>query len=399
MKQLSVMVKPASSLCNMRCRYCFYTDVSHMRSTESYGIMSIETAKAVIANVWRDLEDGDEITIAFQGGEPLLAGLDFFRFFAEEALRQPVKANISWALQTNGALIDDDWCAFFKAHGFLVGLSLDGDSELHNQNRRFASGNGTFKRVMQAKRLMDINKVEYNILSVLTNESARHPQRFWSFMLKEKIHYVQFIPCLGALGREPGSDAAPLSTASSRPGASSRPDAASRQDASYLTLTPKRFYSFYSGLFPLWQKEAAGGNYISVRLFDDIVNLFVGERVTSCGLTGVCHPQYIIEADGGVYPCDFYVLDEFRAGSMTEIGMREAFDRMAAGGFLQDKPALPDSCAGCGYLKACNGGCKRMRGAIYDDGNGFCGYRAFLDENLDALCRTGIMLMRSAGRK
>ncbi|MDL2293908.1 radical SAM protein, partial [Ruminococcaceae bacterium OttesenSCG-928-D13] len=127
MKRLSVMLKPASSLCNLRCRYCFYADVSSMRGVPNYGIMSDDTAREVIGNIYRDLEDGDEITLAFQGGEPTLAGLDFFKSFVAEAERQPVRARVNWALQTNGVLLDRDWCAFLREKRFLVGLSLDGD--------------------------------------------------------------------------------------------------------------------------------------------------------------------------------------------------------------------------------------------------------------------------------
>lgn len=365
MKQLSVMIKPASSRCNLRCRYCFYADVSRRREVAGYGFMREDTMRSLIENIYRDLEDGDSVSFAFQGGEPTLAGLPFFETFAAEVEKQPVKARVSWALQTNGTMLDDAWCTFLKKRRFLVGLSLDGYAALHNENRLDAEGRGTFRPVMHAKRLLDRHGVEYNVLCVLTNEAARHPQQIWRFLLDEHIRHVQFIPCLDELG-------------------------VTRKNP--WALTPRRFYSFYAALFPLWQKESLAGNYISVKLYDDIVNLFVRGQVTACGINGRCQPQYIVEADGSVYPCDFYVLDEYRAGSLKDGTLKKAFEHMIRSGFLDPRAMLPATCRACPYLNACRGGCKRMQGAMYVD-DGFCGYRALLDGCLQPLCATGRTLI------
>lgn len=366
MKQLSVLIKPASSLCNMRCAYCFYADVSQARAVPSYGVMREETAAALVENVYRDLEDGDGITFAFQGGEPTLAGLAFFKLFAALVARQPVRAHVSWALQTNGLLLNEEWCAFLREHRFLVGLSVDGTAALHNANRLDTVGRGTHARVMEAKRLMDAHRVEYNLLCVLTAEAARHPRQIWKFILEQNVRYIQFIPCLDELDVDAKNPWA---------------------------LTPQRFYSFYTQLFPLWQQQAAQGNYISVKLFDDLAHLFLAGRVTACGLHGQCQPQYIIEADGSVYPCDFYVLDKYRVGNVTEMSLRQLFDATVGCGFLNSRAALPTTCAECPHRSACGGGCKRMQSAMYVDNSGFCGLRALLDERLEALCNTARRLM------
>lgn len=364
MKQLSVMIKPASSHCNLRCHYCFYADVSRRREVAGYGFMTAETAHSLIENIYRDIEDGDSVHFTFQGGEPALIGLPFFEEFAAEVEKRSDKARVSWALQTNGTLLDDAWCTFLKNRSFLVGLSLDGNAALHNENRLDEKGQGTFRRVMNAKRLLDRNCVEYNVLCVLTDKAARHPRQIWKFLLDEHIRYVQFIPCLDEL------------------------DAACRHP---WALTPQHFYSFYTGLFPLWQKEALAGNYISVKMYDDIANLFVRGQLTACGMDGRCQPQYIVEADGSVYPCDFYVLDEYRAGNLRDGTLRKAFEHMVRSGML-DRATLPAACHACPYLNACHGGCKRMQNAMYVAGS-FCGYRALLDDRLQALCATGRMLM------
>ncbi|MFV0353270.1 MAG: SPASM domain-containing protein [Oscillospiraceae bacterium] len=362
MKHLSVMIKPASSLCNMRCSYCFYADVSNMRDVPSYGMMSEETAEKIIANVYKNLADGDSITFAFQGGEPTLAGLGFFQNFVEQVAEQTVKARVLWALQTNGTMLDDEWCTFLKSNQFLVGLSLDGNSAMHNQNRLDSKGKGNFSQVLAAKHLMDKYRVEYNILCVLTNETARHPQKVWKFIIENGIRYIQFIPCLDDLGSSANTPWA---------------------------LTPKRFFSFFSSLFPLWQEQLLANNYISVKLFDDIINLFVRGQVTSCGIHGQCQAQYIIEADGSVYPCDFYVLDKYCLGNMRDITLEDAFERTKANGFLKDRAPLPAACSGCEFHRACHGGCKRMAKAMYVDETGFCGYRELLNKYGTKLVQIG----------
>ncbi len=358
MKMLSVMIKPASSRCNLQCRYCFYADVSQRRAVPDYGIMRRETAEKVVANIYSDLSDGDVLNIGFQGGEPTLAGLDFFKSFAELVANQPKKVTVHWALQTNGTTLDAAWCAFLKEHRFLVGLSLDGAAAAHNANRIDRQGKGSFSRVLQSKRLLEQAGVDYNVLCVLTDEAARHPQTIWNFLLREKIRFVQFIPCLEDLGAdEPGRWA----------------------------LTPKNFSGFYSALFRLWKKELLGGNYISVKFFDDVANLFLRRAVTACGMIGRCQCQNVVEADGSVYPCDFYVLDAYRLGSLAEMPLREVFDRAQASGFLDPDPAPPEPCAACAYRAVCNGGCKRMRRAQYIDPDGLCGYKQFLDDCLQEL--------------
>ena len=231
MKHISVMLKPASSLCNLRCRYCFYAQVSDSRAIRSFGVMEGETASRILENIFSRLDPGDAVNLAFQGGEPTLAGLDFFHFFVSEAERLRGKTHVSYALQTNGTLLDDDWCAFFREHRFLIGLSLDAMQALHDQNRVDAAGKGTYARVMAAKALLEKHGVDYNILTVLTNALARHPQQVWRWLDKEDIRYVQFIPCLGGLD-----------------GGETR-----------FSLTPERFASFYTQLFRLWSADFEKG--------------------------------------------------------------------------------------------------------------------------------------------
>lgn len=359
MKKLAVMIKPVSSLCDMRCSYCFYADVAASRHKASHGLMSRETAYAVIRHCMEVLIPGDQITFAFQGGEPTLAGLDFYAFFVE-AVQQTAAPGVvvDYAIQTNGLSINEEWCLFFKHNRFLVGLSLDGDADLHNRNRLDAEGKGTYSRVRRARELLEKYGTAYNILCVLTAENARHAGKIWRFILKEKMQYIQFIPCL-------------------EPFENTQPD--------YTSLTSERFYRFYSELFPLWRREAEDGHFVSVRLFEDLIGLFLAGKTITCGASGHCTPQIVVEADGGVYPCDFYVLDQYRLSDLTRHTLREAFDAVVASGFLQ---ALPPAkkCVECHYNSWCRGGCKRMAHAVYGDE---CGMKRFMDACMTDLLAIG----------
>lgn len=368
MKHISVMLKPASSLCNLRCRYCFYAKVSDSREIRSFGVMARDTAAKIIENIFSRLETGDAAHLAFQGGEPTLAGLDFFRFFVSEVERVRGKVEVSYALQTNGTLLDEDWCRFFKEHRFLIGLSLDAMQAIHDQNRVDASGKGTYGRILAAKTLLEKHGVEYNVLTVLTNALARHPQQVWSWLCRENIRYVQFIPCLGELDG----------------------------GATRFSLSPERFASFYTQLFRLWSADLEKGRYRSVKLFDDLVNLLVDGSRNACGLTGQCMPQIVVEADGSVYPCDFYALDEYRVGNLAEEPVDAIYTKAAMAAFRARPTGALKLCESCPYASICGGGCPRMRREVCGAPDArSCGYQAFLAPCLSELRRIALRERRA----
>ena len=357
MKHLSVLIKPSSSLCNMRCKYCFYHNVSDLRDVKSYGFMSDGTMKKIIDQVFLDLDDDDVMTFAFQGGEPTLIGLEFFKNFIAYVKKQPKKVRVFYSLQTNGTTVDESWCEFFVENQFLVGLSIDVTKSNHDENRYDAKGRGTYGQVMKAKKMFDAYGVDYNVLCVLTNPLARRPQMVFDWLLKEKIDFVQFIPCLEEL---------------------------EKAEKSVFPLTQARFAHFYNGLFKLWYKSFASGHYISIKLFDDVISLLATGRVGACGLLGDCNPQYVVEADGSTYPCDFYVLDDYVMGNLTEetmFSMRKS-EKLQAFLASNDEP-LPTGCQKCPFKQMCFGGCKRMGQTVYwNESEQMCGYQAFLAENI-----------------
>lgn len=353
MKHISVLIKPASSLCNIRCKYCFYADISSLRDVRSYGKMTDDTTQKMIANLYLDLEDGDALTLAFQGGEPTLAGIGYFEKLAELVEQQTKRVTVHYAIQTNGMVINQRWCRLFNRYNFLVGLSIDGSPIYHDLNRLDIKGRGTYHRVMATKKLFDDYQIDYNILCVLTNQLAKEAKKVFRFLQENHIRYVQFIPCLDELNAE---------------------------NRSSYALTPQRFATFYQQLFKLWFKELEKGNYISIKLFDDLVHLFARKQVNACGLLGNCQVQYVIEADGSVYPCDFYVLDEYRMGYIQEKGLRELFEQDITKKFLCERSADTKLCMDCPFKNYCGGGCKRMKDAVYvDEQKEVCGYQVLLN--------------------
>ena len=353
MKHYNIMIKPASSLCNLRCRYCFYADVAERREVASFGMMSSAATAGMLAQIRSALRPADSVTFAFQGGEPTLAGLDYFRRFSEIVDAWGSSVTVHYALQTNAMLLDDAWCEYLRKYDYLVGVSLDLLRDAHDAARVDAAGQGTYRPVADAVRLLKRHGVEFNVLCTLTNSLARHPAAVWKQMLALDLRYVQFTPCLADLNaRERGPWA----------------------------LTPERFASFYIQLFPLWLRDYRAGRYRSVKLFDDVIGYLATGVPTTCDAAGECSPQLVVEADGSVYPCDFYCLDEYRLGSILEESPEALRNGERMQAFLRRPHVRAALCSDCRYLRLCGGGCKRMQREVYcAPGDTACGYRAFLD--------------------
>ena len=351
MKQLSIMIKPASALCNLRCKYCFYADIADLREVRSFGIMSKETTEKILANIRACLDTGDSVTFAFQGGEPTLAGLDYFLYFT--SVTDTWKGiTVHYALQTNATLLNEDWCVFLKKYNFLVGVSWDILPGCHDEARVDTAGKGTYARVLAAIALLEKHKVEYNVLCTLTNFAARHPSQIWKQLVKYNIRYVQFTPCLDDL-KAPGE--------------------------SPYARTPRRFASFYNQIFNLWYADYRAGKYRSIKLIDDIVNLLAFGIPSACGINGRCSPQIIVESNGSVYPCDFYCVDEYLVGNLCETPLKELLGSSKMRTFAGRSHQHPKLCKTCEFARFCGGNCKRMqRQVCCGPEDAFCGYQEFL---------------------
>lgn len=369
MPSISILIKPASGLCNMRCKYCFYTDVMENRQQASYGIMTEEVLKAVIQKTLAYAEK--ECTIAFQGGEPTLAGLDFFRKCLQlEKDCNIHKVRISHVLQTNGFLLDEEWCGFLAENKFLTGLSVDGIKATHDVYRKDAFGNDTYFHTLNAARLLKNAGAEFNVLTVVNSKTAARINRIYENYKKQGFVWQQYIACLDPI----------------------RPDEGNQE----YSLTPAAYGQFLIDLFRLWALDFEQGKQPFIRQFENYIGILLGKYPEACEQRGICGCQNVIEADGSVYPCDFYVLDEYRLGNLTKDSFDLIEERRKETGFVSQSLNHTEKCRKCRYFPVCRGGCRRHReqpGTVWGE-NYFCeSYKIFFDECLPkmqeiaALCR------------
>ena len=348
-KQLSILIKPASSLCNLRCRYCFYSDVSESRTVASTGIMTDETCEILIKRIAEELEGNGTANISFQGGEPTMAGLDYFRNFIKRMNGYP-EIETHYSIQTNGTMVDKEWAEFFKENSFLVGVSLDGYQTNMDKFRYDPLKRGVFYKVLHCIDELDRAGVEYNILTVVTSELAKHPGALFKFLSAHNFNYVQLIPCLPGLNDEEND----------------------------MALTPELFLSFYKEFFNSWNHNYLNGSDVmNVNLFENLAGMLKGYPPYQCGMLGVCSIQFVIEANGDVYPCDFYCLDEYLLGNIRYASFVEMRNSPNALKFLSSENCKKKPCETCKYIRICNGGCRRQNICYLKDDH--CAYQKLLD--------------------
>ena len=365
MRNIQFLIKPSSSLCNMNCKYCFYHDEAKNREQASFGLMTESTIDALLQKVFAS--SYDQVSLMFQGGEPTLVGLDFFRFVTEkvkEYNKQSIR--VDYAIQTNGLNITEEWAKFFAKHRFLVGISLDGTKQIHNLNRIDNNGEETHKRIMHSIEILKKEKVPFNILSVVTKSFARHIDSAWRFFMDNGIDYLQFIPCLDPIGCERGKEK--------------------------YSLTPKEYGEFLKKTFDYWYNAIMCNKYVYVRYFDELLFLVTGAGCPSCSMSGRCVNQLVVEADGSVYPCDFYVLDEYKIGNILTDSIEDLKNKGDNSSFVTQSDRYKNACAECKWYGLCRGGCRRDYENVQ---NYFCeSFKVFFEYAYERL----MLLARQLGR-
>ena len=302
----------------------------------------------------------DQCTIVYQGGEPTLAGLDFFRKGIEFQEKHNInKVRIYNSLQTNGYALDEEWCRFFSENRFLIGLSVDGIKATHDAYRKGCAGEDTYLRILEAARLLKQYHVEFNVLTVVNGRTAPKIRRIYEQYAKLDFHYQQYITCLDPLEEESGGQE--------------------------YSLTPKAYGQFLIDLFELWDLDLRKGQQPYIRQFENWIGILTGRQPEACDQRGVCNVQNIVEADGSVYPCDFYVLDEYRLGNLKEDTFEEIYQRRQESRFLENSRNHDEGCQKCRYFSLCRGGCRRQRevfGSVQEGArNILCeGYKMFFDK-------------------
>lgn len=369
----NIMVKPRGSICNLRCAYCYFLSKEALYPGSSFrlsdGLLEAFTRQYIEA------QQVPEVTFGWQGGEPTLMGLGFFRRAVElqERYRRPGMRIVN-ALQTNGTTLDDDWCRFLREHRFLVGISLDGPPEVHDAYRRDAAGRPTFERVMAGLRLLQEHGVEHNILATVHAAGAPRPLEVYRFLRDEAgARFIQFIPIV------------------------ERDEAGAISERS----VPSRQYGrFLSAIFDEWVRRDVGQTY--VQIFDAALAAWAGQRPGLCVHEETCGLALVLEHNGDLYSCDHFVLPTHRLGNIQETPLAELVGSERQRRFgLAKRDALPRLCRQCAYLFACRGGCPKDRLLHTPDGepglNYLCeGYRAFY-AHVDPAMRRMAALLR-AGR-
>ena len=377
MPPISLLVKPASGSCNMRCRYCFYTDETENRTVPSMGVMSIETMKTMVDKALI-FADGD-CSFAFQGGEPSLAGLPFFRALTDYVKDHPnpKKVRVHYSFQTNGYNLNEDWAKWFVENQVLVGISLDGPKEIHDRYRVDHAGKGTYQKVMSSIQLFNKYHVDYNILTVVTSATSRHGQQVYNFFKKNDFRYQQYIECLDPIGEVQGGYE--------------------------YSLTPERYEEFLKTTFDSWYLDMKSGRYVYNRYFENLMMIIARQGAESCNMRGVCGVQWVIEADGSVYPCDFYALDEWYLGNINHDSFETMEQQRQTLGFIEWSKQIPEDCKNCRYFGLCRNGCRRNREPVTSTStqkNYFCSaYKNFIEYAYSRLAEIYQMLVRRANQR
>ena len=350
-----LMAKPAGSRCNLSCQYCFY-----LRKGDLYPGSRFRMSEEVLDEYTRQTIEAHripEVTFAWQGGEPTILGIDFFTkaLDLQKKYCRPGMV-IHNTIQTNGVLLDDEWCTFFKKNRFLIGISLDGPRELHDACRTDAAGKGTFDRVMQGLALLKKHKVDFNILCTVNAVNDYHPLEVYRFFRDEaQAQFIQFIPVV-----ERDSQTGTMTP---------------------LSVLPEQYGKFLIGVFDEWVRHDVGTIY--VQHFDTALANWYGEPHGICVFSPTCGSAMVIEHNGDIYSCDHFVDQDHLLGNILEAPVIELVNNDRQRQFGRDKrEKLPEYCKKCPVLFACRGECPKNRFAVTPGGesglNYLCdGYRMF----------------------
>ncbi|HSB23827.1 MAG TPA: anaerobic sulfatase maturase [Burkholderiaceae bacterium] len=358
---MHVLAKPIGSICDIACDYCFYLEKRELYPRGQSFKMSEEVLARYIEQYVRS-QPTPVVEFVWHGGEPTLLGVDFFRRVVE--LQKPYRGvkEIRNALQTNAMRLDDEWCEFFKANDFFIGVSLDGPREVHDRYRKGRHGEPTFDRVMDGVRLLQQHGVEFNVLACVGNETAQRPIEVYRFFRDAGIRYIQFTPIVERAA-DPQTQAIKLWLA--RPSALDRPEP--NTQVTPWTVEPEAYGDFLIAIYEEWVRHDVG--QVFVMNFEWALTAWLGEPSPVCIFSRQCGRAVAMEHDGSVFACDHYVYPEYRLGNVLDDELGAMVERSVASGFGPHKEtSLPRYCRECEVRDACWGGCPKHRFATTPDG-------------------------------
>jgi len=368
--QRSLLIKPASGDCNLHCHYCFY----HERPSDPYRQarrhrMSAEVLDALIRQGMA--LNRQDATFGWQGGEPTLCGLDFFKRVVDlQSTYGRPGQSVSNGLQTNALLLTPQWAEFLREYRFLLGVSLDGPAEYHDHYRTFPDGRPTHQRVLDALHMLQEHQVEFNILTVVNRYNADHGVEIYDYLVDQGFTFLQFIPCVEI-----------------------DPNTGRVTD---FSVTPEQFARFLCGVFDRWYNY--GQPIVSVRDFEATLAAYLGQESTVCCYQKECGGYLVVEYNGDVYPCDFMVREELLMGNILETPLQVLFDSEPVRRFATAKAAPRPECQRCPWMPLCNQGCPRF---VDVDGSGrhyLCrAYQQFFTHTHDRFVELRDRLLLSQG--
>ena len=356
----SILVKPAGPDCNLDCTYCFYLDRAGQFPGAKVHRMSENVLEEMVKQVLQ--QGGRHVSFGWQGGEPTLAGLPFFKKAVEFQMKYGNGKSVGNGLQTNGVLLDEAWANFLRDYNFLVGLSIDGPEHVHDHYRVYKGGQKSWAQVVdRAKMLLDAG-VEVNALTVVNDYSVQFPDEIYAFHKDLGLNFMQFIPCVETDPSDAGR-AAPFS------------------------VSAEAYGRFLVRLFDLWRADFDGPvATTSIRFFDSVFHKYVGLNAPECTLMQTCGVYVVVEHNGDVYACDFFVEPEWKLGNVMSGSVIDMLNSPLQLKFGEWKQELPEKCLQCKWIRPCQGGCTKDR------------IRDVRDKNLNHFCESYLMFFDHADR-
>ncbi len=373
-RPLYVMAKPASSLCNLNCKYCYYLEKNNLykdtSSTRRY-VMDDDTLERFTRD-YINAQTMAEILFTWHGGEPLMRPLSFYKKALEFQKKYGGGHLIDNSIQTNGTLLTDEWCRFFKENNWLVGLSIDGPQDFHDKYRRTRQGGPSFRKVMHGIELLNKHGVEWNAMAVVNDYNADYPVEFYNFFKAIGCRYIQFTPIVERI--QPHSDGRHLASSL---------DKGADVPLADFSVTPEQWGDFLCGIFNEWVRKDVGEYFIQI--FDATLANWVGQEPGVCTMGRSCGHAAVMEYNGDIYSCDHFVFPEYKLGNIRDKSIVEMISSPRQTEFGQAKrDSLPQQCRECKFSYICNGECPKNRFATTPSGesglNYLCrGYHKFFE--------------------
>ena len=364
------MTKPVGAVCNLACKYCYYLEKTNLyKDNKSKYVMSDSLLEKFIKE-YINSQTMPQVLFTWHGGETLMRPLSFYQKVIELQKKYANGRTIDNCIQTNGTLLNDEWCEFFHNNHWLVGVSIDGPQDFHDEYRKNKQGKPSFVKVMQGIKLLKKHQVEWNAMAVVNDYNADYPLEFYHFFKDLECHYIQFTPIVERIHLN--SDGRYLANVLQK-----------EEKLADFSVTPEQWGNFLCTLFDEWVKNDVGKYFIQI--FDATQANWMGTQPCVCTMAPTCGHAGVMEFNGDVYACDHFVFPEFKLGNIYEKSLIEMMygDKQSRFG-LQKRDALPAQCKACKYLFACNGECPKNRFLTTEDGefglNYLCkGYYQFFD--------------------